>query len=250
MKLLIIDNEANQRTAIRVMLEAFCPEIDMLVEAGGVQTGLAAIHRFQPDIVLLDVEMDDGTGFDLMRQVANPSFQLVFVTAHNQYAIEAFRFSAIDYLLKPVDPDDLQRCVKRATDRLQAKDLGKQIEFLLKQVSGKPDADRRIVLKDIDNVYFVKVSDILFCEAEGTYTKFYFSAGTPILVSKNLKEYESILEPLGFLRTHHSYLANPGKITMYDKTDGGMLILEGGHTVPVSQRKRDTVLSILEGRSH
>jgi two-component system LytT family response regulator len=194
--------------------------------------------------------MDDGTGFDLMRQVTDPLFQLVFVTAHNKYAIEAFKFSAIDYLLKPVDPEALQLCIKKAAERMQARDLGKQIEFLLKQVSGKPDADKRIVLKDIDNVYFVKVADILFCEAEGTYTKFHFSTGKPILVSKNLKEYETILEPLGFLRTHHSYLANPGKITMYDKTDGGMLILEGGHTVPVSQRKRDTVLAILEGRSH
>jgi two-component system, LytTR family, response regulator len=250
MKILIIDNEANQRATARAMVQAFCPEIDMVEEADGVQTGLLAINRFQPDMVLLDVEMDDGTGFDLMRQVTDPLFQLVFVTAHNKYAIEAFKFSAIDYLLKPVDPEALQRCIKKAAERLKAKDLGKQIEFLLKQVSGKPDADKRIVLKDIDNVYFVKVADILFCEAEGTYTKFHFSTNKPILVSKNLKEYETILEPLGFLRTHHSYLANPVKITMYDKTDGGMLILEGGHTVPVSQRKRDTVLAILEVRSH
>jgi two-component system, LytTR family, response regulator len=156
----------------------------------------------------------------------------------------------INYLLKPVDPEALQLCIKKAADRMQAKDIGNQIEFLLKQVSGKPDADRRIVLKDIGNVYFVKVADILFCEAEGTYTKFHFSTGKSILVSKNLKEYETIFEPLGVLRTHHSYLANPAKITMYDKTDGGMLMLEGGHSVPVSQRKRDTVLSILEGRSH
>jgi two-component system, LytTR family, response regulator len=249
MKLLIIDNEANQRTTARAMLSAFCPEADIVEEADGVQTGLLAINRFKPDIVMLDVEMDDGTGFDLMRQITDPAFQLVFVTAHNKYAIDAFKFSAIDYLLKPVDPEALQLCIKKAADRLQARDLGRQIEFLMKQVSGRPDADKRIVLKDVDNVYFVKVTDILFCEAEGTYTKFYFSNGNPILVSKNLKEYETILEPLGFLRTHHSYLANPAKITMYDKTDGGMLILEGGHSVPVSQRKKDTVLSILEGRS-
>ena len=116
------------------------------------------------------------------------------------------------------------------------------------QLSYKNENDKKIVLKDIEATYFIKVSDILYCEAEGTYTKFYFTNNEPILVSKNLKEYESMLEPLGFIRTHHSYLANPSKIKMFDKTDGGSLVLEGGLTVPVSQRKKDFVLSILEGR--
>lgn len=249
MKLLIIDNEPNLRQALKLLVEAYCPEITEKAEADGVATGLAMIRNFNPDIVLLDVEMDDGTGFNLMTQVTDPAFQLIFVTAHNKYAIDAFQFSAIDYLLKPVDPEILQRSIKKAASQLRNRDLNKQMSILMQQVNGKNDPDKRIVLKDFDNIYFVKISDILFCEAEGTYTKFYISGSDAILVSKNLKEYESILEPLGFVRTHHSFLANPAKIKMYDKSDGGALILEGGHSIPVSQRKKDTVLAILEGRS-
>ena len=248
MKLLITDNEPNLRTAIRVLLQAFCPEITTIEEADGVQSSLQKIKTFQPDIVLLDVEMDDGSGFDLMRQVLHPTFQLIFVTAHNKYAIEAFQFSAIDYLLKPVDPDALQKSIQRAIRNIQSKDLSRQIEFLLHQLNDKHDHERKIVLKDIDNIYFVKVSDILYCLAEGTYTKFFLQHRPPIMVSKNLKEYENMLEPLGFIRTHHSYLVNPSKIIRFDKTDGGLLILEDNLKVPLAQRKKEWVLSLLEGK--
>lgn len=248
MKLLITDNEPNLRTALRVLLQAFCPEITAIEEAEGVQSGLHKIKNFQPDIVLLDVEMDDGSGFDLMKQVPHPAFQLIFVTAHNRYAIEAFQFSAIDYLLKPVDPDALQKSIQKAIRNIQSKDLSRQIEFLLHQLSDKPDHERKIVLKDIDNIYFVKVSDILYCMAEGTYTKFFLQSRPPVMVSKNLKEYENMLEPLGFLRTHHSYLVNPTKIIRFDKADGGSLILEDNLKVPLAQRKKEWVLNLLEGK--
>lgn len=248
MKLLITENEPNLRTALRVLLQAFCPEITAIEEAGGVKSGLHKIKNFQPDIVLLDVEMDDGSGFDLMKQVPHPAFQLIFVTAHNRYAIEAFQFSAIDYLLKPVDPDALQKSIQKAIRNIQSKDLGRQIEFLLHQLSEKPDHERKIVLKDIDNIYFVKVSDILYCMAEGTYTKFFLQSRPPVMVSKNLKEYENMLEPLGFLRTHHSYLVNPTKIIRFDKADGGSLILEDNLKVPLAQRKKEWVLNLLEGK--
>ncbi|NOT50782.1 MAG: response regulator transcription factor [Chitinophagaceae bacterium] len=249
MKVLVIDNEPNLRTAIKALLNAFCPEITVIEDADGVRTGLQKIKSFHPDIVLLDVEMDDGSGFDLMKQVAHPSFQLIFVTAHNKYAIEAFQFSAIDYLLKPVDPDALQKSIQKAIHNIQSKDLSRQIEFLLHQLNGKHDHDKRIVLKDIDNIYFVRISDILYCLAEGTYTKFYIQNSNPVMVSKNLKEYENILEPLGFIRTHHSYLVNPSKIIRFDKSDGGSLILEDNHSVPLSQRKKEWVLTLLEGKN-
>lgn len=248
MKVLVIDNEPNLRTAIKALLQAFCTEIKIIEEADGVKSGLQKLKIFQPDIVLLDVEMDDGTGFDLLRLLQNPTFQLVFTTAHQKYAIEAFKFSAIDYLLKPVNPDEVEQTFTKALKNIRNNDLGKQLSVLMNQLSYKNENDKKIVLKDIEATYFIKVSDILYCEAEGTYTKFYFTNNEPILVSKNLKEYESMLEPLGFIRTHHSYLANHTKIKMFDKTDGGSLVLEGGLSVPVSQRKKDFVLSILEGR--
>jgi len=248
MKLLITDNEPGQRATLRSLLQHFCPEITEVEEADGVQSGLATIRSFRPDILLLDVEMDDGSGFDLLNQVYNPDFQLIFVTAYNQYAIEAFKFSAIDYLLKPVDPDGLQKSIQKAILNIRNSNLQQQVQVLLQQLSGVQNKERKIVLKDIDNTWFIKVTDVLYCEAEGTYTRFYLQNGGPILVSKNLKEYEEILEPLGFLRTHHSFLANPDKIKSYDKTHGGALVLEGGLSIPVSQRKKDFVMQVLEKR--
>ena len=175
---------------------------------------------------------------------------MIFFTAHNKYAIEAFQFSAIDYLMKPVDPATLQKNIRKAGENIRKSSLQLQVQVqvLLQQLGGIKNHDRKIVLKDIENTYFIHVADILYCEAEGTYTKFFFTGGNPILVSKNLKEYETLLEPLGFIRTHHSFLANPDKIKMYEKTDGGALILEGGLSIPVSQRKKDAVLGLLEKR--
>ncbi|MBK8686504.1 MAG: response regulator transcription factor [Bacteroidetes bacterium] len=248
MKVLIIDNEAPLREGLKCMLQAYCPGIQSIAEADGVESGYKSILLFQPDIVLLDVEMDDGTGFDLAARIEEHHFQLIFVTAHDKYAVDAFRFSAIDFLLKPVHPEHLQRSIERASVRMEEHDLKKQIQFLLTQMNGRQDTEKRIVLRDVQNVYFIKVKDILYCEAERTYTRFFISGHDPILVSRNLKEYESILEPLGFIRTHHSYLANPEKIEVFDKTNGGVLILENGHQVPLSQRKKETVLHWLENR--
>jgi two-component system LytT family response regulator len=248
MKALIIDNEAPLRKGLRQMLHEFCPEIKETEEADSVKTGLQKIKIFQPDIVLLDVEMEDGNGFDLMKQLIDPSFQLIFVTAYNQYAIEAFHFSAIDYLMKPVDPEALQKSIQKAKKNIQNKTLQQQVQVLLQQLAGIQNQDKKIVLKDLENTYFIKATEILYCEAEGTYTKFFISCNPPILVSKNLKEYEAILEPLGFIRTHHSFLVNAEKIKLFDKTDGGTLMLEGGLAVPVSQRKKEYVLQLLETR--
>ncbi len=250
MKLLIIDNESQLRSALHLMIRAFCSDNIQIEEAEGVYTGLDKIKSFIPDIVMLDVEMDDGTGFDLMEKIINPSFQLIFVTAHNKYAIDAFKLSAIDFLEKPINPDLLISSIEKAKNQIEHKNLKMQIDFLLQQVNGKHEISKKITLKDIDNVYFIKIIDILYCEAEGTYTRFHLVNNPPILVSKNLKEYESILENFGFIRTHHSFLANPEKIKIFDKSEGGSLMLEGGISIPVSHRKKEAVLSVLEGRVH
>lgn len=248
MRILIIDNEPELRSGLRQLLSSMGKPGDLLEEAEGVVSGLEKIAAFDPELVFLDIEMEDGTGFDLLRQVANPAFQLIFTTAHNQYAIQAFKFSAMDYLLKPIDPGELAVSLEKARAHISKSDLNNQLSVLMQQLSSKPVAEKKIVLKDIESTYFVRISDILFCEAGGTYTKFYIDGADPILVSKNLKEYEAILEPHGYLRTHHSYLVNPDKIKMYDKTDGGALVLVSGHSIPVSQRKKEMILQILENR--
>lgn len=246
MRVLIIDNEQPIREALRIMILKIDNGCEVQ-EAEGVQSGLAKIADFKPEILFLDVEMDDGTGFDLLRQVNSPTFQLIFTTAFNQYAMQAFKFSAIDYLMKPVDPIELSNSLSRASQNISQRNLHKQLEVLLQQLPGKAVQDGQIVLKDLDTTYFVKISDIMYCMAEGAYTQFFVLQSDPILVSKNLHSYEELLTPSGFIRTHHSCLVNPVHIKMYDrKTES--LVLDGGHTVPVSQRKKDAVIQILENR--
>jgi two-component system LytT family response regulator len=247
MKILLIDNEKEVRELLKDMIGAVAPGTYQLDEAEGVVSGLQKINAFKPDIVLLDVEMGDGTGFDLMNKIANPSFQLIFITAHNKYAIQAFKCSAIDYLLKPVDFTDLENALQKADKNISGANLNKQMQILMNQLANKND-DRQLVLKDSEASYFIKVADILYCEAEGSYTKFYFVSDNPIVISKNLSTYEELLDEFGFIRTHHSYLVNPKHIKMYDKTNGGMLVLHTGHTVPISSRKKDFVINTLENR--
>ena len=245
MRALLIDNESNIRHGLHDLLHAFCPEITAIHEADSVINGINAIALYSPDIVFLDVELDDGTGFDLLSQLQTYNFQLIFITAHDKYAINAFKFSAMDFLLKPVDPGELQRSVSKAYKNIN-NDPSKQLAFLLEQIKNKQELPKKIILKDIHKTYYIKIEEILYCEADGIYTKFVLVGQAPILVSKNLKEYENLLEPLGFVRTHHSYLVNPEKIRMFDKSEGGMLILEEGTNIPVSQRKKESVLKLLE----
>jgi two-component system, LytTR family, response regulator len=247
MKILLIDNEDDIRSILKEMILQINPTLHQIEEASGVESGLAKIQSFQPEVVFLDIEMDDGTGFDLLNKISAPTFQLIFTTAFNQYAIQAFKFSAIDYLMKPVDPIELSNSLNRAMQNISKKDLRKQLEVLMQQLPGKAVQDGQIVLKDLDATYFVRINDILYCMAEGAYTQFFIRQSDPILVSKNLHSYEELLTPSAFIRTHHSCLVNPVHIKMYDrKTES--LVLEGGHSVPVSQRKRDHVIQILESR--
>lgn len=249
MRILLIDNEKEVRELLKDMIEAVAPGLHHLNEADGVITGLQKINAFKPEIVFLDVEMGDGTGFDLLNKIPHPTFQLIFTTAHNKYAVQAFKCSAIDYLLKPVDITELENSLQKASNNIDSSNLSKQLAVLMQQLNTKDTVDKQIVLKDSEASYFVKVSDILYCEAEGSYTKFYLSNAEPIFVSRNLRSYEELLAPSGFIRTHHSCLVNPTKIKIYDrKTDSGTLILEGGHSIPVSQRKKDFVIQFLENR--
>lgn len=247
MKILLIDNESDIRGVLNEMIQQVNPAMHQLEEASGVETGLTKIQSFQPDVVFLDVEMDDGTGFDLLKRIETPQFQLVFTTAFNQYAIQAIKFSAIDYLMKPVDPIELAASLAKAAQNISHSSLQRQLEVLMQQMNNRPTTDKQIVLKDMDATYFVKVNDILYCMAEGAYTQVFIQHTDPILVSRNLHTHEELLTPSGFIRTHHSCLVNSGHIKLYDrKTES--LILTSGHSVPVSQRKRDWVIQYLESR--
>jgi len=245
-KALIIDNEEPIRNELKNLIIANCPKVESVFEANGVKSGLNAITTLNPDIVFLDVEMDDGTGIDLVKQLnGNIHFQLVFITAHNKYAIDAFKLSAIDFLLKPIETSELMNSVDKAEKNIKAQFLDKQLQILQDSISEIKKLDTKIALKDSESIYFVKVSDIIRCEASGAYTIFHIENHKDILMSKGIKEYEDLLHPFGFFRTHHSHLVNIKKITRFDKAEGGILILENNEKVPVSQRKKDSLLVLL-----
>lgn len=245
MKALVVDNEKHFRDAIMQLLGTYCPEISSISEADGVESGLEAIKSQHPDIVFLDVEMEDGTGMDLLSRLGEYQFQLVFVTAYNKYAIDAFRFSALDYLLKPVDPEDLIKSVAKALKNLEREHIADQLEVMRESLNNISKSDKKIVLRDNEAIHFIKVADILRCEADGPYTRFFIN-DKQILVSKNLKEYEGLLEPYSFFRAHHSHLVNLKRILRFDKSDGGQLIMEDQSSVPVSVRKKEELMDRIQ----
>lgn len=245
MKILIIDNEEPIRSVLREQLIALCPNLTSLSEATGVEDGLQKIRQIEPDLVYLDVEMDDGTGFDLLAKAGEIDFQLVFNTAHNKYAVEAFRLSAIDFLLKPFVQSDIIRSIDRAKEKIRSQDLAKQIQILQESLGTLKSIDKKIVLRDSDSLHFINVSDIIRCEADGAYTRFVISGAKELLISKGLKEYEEMLTPFNFIRVHHSHLINLRQILRFDKGEGGILIMANKDSVPVSQRKRESLLEIL-----
>lgn len=241
MKILIIDNEAQLRTVLKDMV-LLCGNY-VIDEAESVATGIEKINQFKPDILLLDVEMEDGTGFDLLNKLQQTNFQLIFTTAYNQYAVQAFKSSAIDYLLKPIDPFELKTALQKAEENIANHLLKQQVEILLQQVNNTTNTNKQIVLSDTQRKYFLNVNDVLYCKADGAYTVFYLMDKTTVYQSHNLKYFEEMLEQYGFIRPHHSYIVNKNRIKTYDrKTDN--LILDDETIVPVAQRKRDIIAAM------
>lgn len=247
-KAVIIDDVEKARIALASDIKQYCPEIYLSGEADGVESGIKLIRSVLPDIVFLDIKMSDGSGFDLiekLRKEGTLSFQIIFTTAYNEFAIKAFKFSAIDYLLKPIDPDDLIQAVKRVRKIEEPGLLKDNIAVLLESMKGIQASQKRIALNSIDKVQVVNVNEIIQCESQKNYTLFYLTGNKQSLVTKTLKEFEEMLEQDGFLRVHHSHLINLKHLKEFVKADGGYVVMSDGSHVPVSVRKRDQLMKIL-----
>jgi two-component system LytT family response regulator len=241
---LIIDDEKQARNSLRSDLSKYEYAITILGEADSVETAVKLINEKKPDLVFLDINLGDGSGFNVLEKTEFKNFKTIFVTAYDQYAIKAFKVSALDFLLKPVDLDELEEAINKAKSLITPNTSEDQIK-VFREIKGN-NSEKKIVLKELDAVHIVKVNDLIACEASGIYTTFYINNNKQIVVSKNLKEYEEILEPYDFLRVHNSFLINANKIEKFEKNDGGFLIMEGGQRVPVSQRKKDVVINFLK----
>ena len=239
---IIIDDVDNSRLALADDLKTHCPEVIVLGEANSVKTGIDLIKKSKPDIVFLDIELEDGTGFDILEHFDKITFKTIFITGFDSYGIKAIKFSALDYLLKPVDPDDLVKAIKKYKESEVQPDVKANIDFLLENIRGIKPGFKRIALNSADKVNMVNIDDIIRCESQSNYTLFYIKGGEQILVTKSLKEYENLLEEYSFVRVHHSHLINLNYLKEFVKIDGGYAVMTDKSTVPVSVRKRDNLL--------
>jgi len=205
---------------------------------------LKAIQIQRPNILITDVEMGDGTGMELISLIPDIDFPIIFITAYNKYAVDAFKFSAIDFLLKPIETSELVKAINKALENINTKNMLAQLS-ILKESLQSTNIDKKIVLKDNSNVYFIKLSEIVYCEADGNYTSFCLSSGKKIIISKSIGEYETILENFKFVRPHHSFLVNQEHIKSFSKNDGALLLMSNGIEIPVSQRKKDKIFGLL-----
>lgn len=245
----LIDDDNNLRDGMKSILSRYAPEIAIIGEADSVESGTSLLLKSQPQVVFLDIHLGDGTGFDLLEKVskvANLTYQIVFITAHEQYAIKAFRFSALDFLLKPVDPEELQKVIQKIKNVIGTNDNYGHIDLLLENIRKKVDNFKRIALSNSDGIHVFEVSDIIRCESEDNYTKFFIKNSKPILISKTLKEYEDLLTEHGFERIHQSHLINLAYLKSYIKKDGGYVVMADNSNLPISQRKKDRLQEILK----
>lgn len=247
---LIVDDEIRARETIQAMLEIYCKEdVEIVGQAKNVRTGIEAIKELRPDLVLLDIKMPDGSGFDLLARYGKIDFKVVFITAFEEYAIQAFKFSAIDYILKPLEPDELVKSIQRVKELVQTSvpnNMDVQFETFLANMKNNNGADKKLVLKTTENIYVIPTNEVVALSSDRNYTRFYFVERPAIIVSKTLKEFENILLNYGFMRVHRSHVINLKYIERFEKTDGGYAVMHGGLKIEVSHRRKEDLLSFFD----
>ncbi|MBA3679836.1 MAG: response regulator transcription factor [Bacteroidetes bacterium] len=244
LRAIIVDDIDSIRTKNIALIKENCPNVAIIAEANSVESGVEAIKKYLPDLVFLDVEMPDGNGFDLLQHLKPITFKVIFITGFQDFATKAFRFSAIDYLLKPIDPIDLIQAVKKAEQVLDKEVLELKFKALFANIES-PKNLQKLVLKTAEKVYSVNVQDIVNCISEKNYTTFNFINAPSLVVSNTLKEYETLLTPFGFFRTHQSHLINMQYFDHFIKADGGSIVMKNKSTIPLAVRKKEEFLALL-----
>jgi two-component system LytT family response regulator len=246
-RILIIDDEPKARETVSHLLKLSFPQIEEVKEAESVSTGLQAIKTYKPNLVFLDIQLEDGSGFDILQKLDQIDFQIIFITAFNEYAVKAFKYAAIDYLMKPINPKEFIIAVKQAISNHNEYDFKTKIEAYMSHLKDSAAEHKKIILKTAESIHLIKVQDIIRCVADKGYTEFYLHNAKKILVSKGLKDFDDLLNDFGFIRTHQSHLINLDYIASFEKTDGGYILMTDGSTVPVSSRKKEYVFRVFEG---
>jgi two-component system LytT family response regulator len=237
LKSVIVDDEPKSRENLRIVLTDFVSNVSVEALCATIDEAITAIHSIKPDIVFLDIEMQQETGFDLLNRLHDIDFEVIFITAYSEYAIKAIKFSAIDYLLKPIDIEELKVAVQRVAQKREGR-TSKRLQILRDNLSTTQKDKLKIALPTAHGMIFTGIENILYCEASSNYTVLYTADGKEYVASKTLKEYEDLLTDHNFFRIHHSYLVNIGAIKKYVKGDGGHVVLKNDVSLDVSKRKR------------
>jgi two-component system LytT family response regulator len=245
LKAVIIDDEPRSRESLRQKLNAHCPDVEIIAECENGEQGIQLIEEKKPDIVFLDVEMPRMNGFTMLQQLHNRNFELVFTTAYDHYAIRAIKFSALDYLVKPVEVEDLQQAIETIKQKRKQNQYNERLETLLYNLMQKKNQSNRIAIPSIEGLQFVEVNDIIYLEAESNYTIVYIKPSQKITVSKTLKDFEELLPITVFIRIHHSWIINKNHVQKYLKGEGGQVIMSNGKTLDVARRKKDEFMKAI-----
>ncbi len=241
---IVIDDEKRMADSIARMIEENSSGFAIAGVAHSVKTGVELINKHKPDLITLDINLPDGSGFDILKQVEERDFKIIFITAYEAHALKAIKFSALDYFLKPIDELEFTDALRKVKTAHKAEKNRLVLDALLSGLNGKPKEQKKIVLKTVDDIHLVKVDDIIRCESDGNYTTFHLTNKRSLMASKNLKEFEDLLVDYGFFRAHHSHLINLNYIDRYHKPHGGLVYMADKSEIPVSVRRKERLLKV------
>jgi len=243
LRAMIVEDEKHNRETLKNLIAEFCPEVEVAGMAASVEEAVPLARALQPDLLFLDIELPTGTGFDLLALLPDLHFEVIFTTAFERYALRAIKMSSLDYLLKPIDPEELQAAVAKALSRKSSAEQKERLDILLSHLKPSQPTENRICLATAEGLEFVFTPDIRYCEADGSYTHFYLKSGRKITVSKNLKTYETLLDPAQFMRVHHGFLINLKEVRRYVKAEGGYIVMNDDARIGISPARRAEFMS-------
>jgi two-component system, LytTR family, response regulator len=239
---LLVDDEIDSILVLRKLLEINCPEVEVVGQADGVVSAVPVIERELPDLLLLDVAMNGGSAFDLLNSLEEIKFQVIFISAYNTHAIEAFKYSAVDYLLKPVDGGQLRNAVDRAVRVASGRGMEERLRVLLNNITALQQAQQKIAVPTMNGLTFVFLKDILRLESKGSYTTIILAGGKQVVTARSIREYEVLLPDTIFYRVHNSHIVNLNRVQEYQKGRGGFVVMEDDSSIEVAIRRREEFL--------
>lgn len=245
LRTILIDDEILSLESLQLQLTANCPEVDIVAVCKGPKEGIKNIIELEPDLVFLDIEMPGMNGFEMLKQIQDRDFEVVFITAYEEFALQAFKVNAQEYLLKPVAIQELIAAVEKVQNRFDQLHSQKKLDILLTKLEGQSSAFGKIAIPSYSGLDFINIQDILYCSGDGSYSEIHTTQGEKLIVSKTMKEMEEMLQHSGFFRTHQSYLVNLGCIKQYIRGSGGQLVLQDGSVIQVARARKEALMKVI-----